>query len=497
MRCGSQLTRNREGTLKPLSWSVFEVLKTVRILRRFRGQRGRQLKSSSRFSTSFSSSKFKVSANVVDVHKTLSVSSNIQVHTYDVIMETIPNAVSPYPSTSSSGRSTFESRTINVASTPRSQPSSSSAQRNCTTSKLKIVHLNIRSLRSPSHLTELRDWAAANKTDVITISETWLNTPVTNSEVSIDGYKLYRQDRLRKRGGGVCAYIRKDITVTVLKDISHLSKNYFYQEEINYKLATFNDTFLSTLDANAPIKSIRIRSRPCPYVTPEIKDQMTFRDQPFRLYRQSWYADAWKAYKEARRCIKQLLKNAECDHIRTEVQSHKDNPGSLRKIINSCIPSKEKETPVYSRNTELVADDFNQFFSFVGRNVAQTTAQLTVENNINISDTCLISPPTTRNSSEELFNFNPVTCTQVERIVSSMPSNKSPGPDKVSMRIIKDCLPVIPGPLTDIINCSFATSTFPNSWKASEVIPQGAILSPLLFCIYISDLPLAPQACNL
>ena len=455
MRCGSQLTRNREGTLKPLSWSVFEVLKTVRILRRFRGQRGRQLKSSSRFSTSFSSSKFKVSANLVDVRKSSSVSSNIQVHTYDVIMETTSKAVSPYPSTSSSGRSRFESTTINVASTPRSQPSSSSAQRNCTTSKLKIVHLNIRSLRSPSHLTELRDWAVANKTDVITISETRLNAPVINSEVSIDGYKLYRQDRLRKRGGGVCAYIRKDITVTVLKDISHLSKNYFYQfwlklqyrklrsivicisfrppdcplscfeellkpsyiqaltmnkpitvlgdlnfnvlkespeskplsnflsetnlkqiiitptritdtceslvdvilvsspdlvhargdintsisdhlpvyveldlklpkppppcyistrsykhhnpylltadlatksdkflsifseEEINYKLATFNDTFLSTLDAHAPIKSIRIRSRPCPYVTREIKDQMTFRDQLFRRYRQS------------------------------------------------------------------------------------------------------------------------------------------------------------------------------------------------------------------
>ena len=47
-----------------------------------------------------------------------------------------------------------------------------------------------------------------------------------------------------------------------------------------------------------------------------------------------------------------------------------------------------------------------------------------------------------------------------------MPSNKSPG-----MRIINDCLPVILGPLTDIINCSFATSTFPSSWKASEVIP--------------------------
>ena len=46
----------------------------------------------------------------------------------------------------------------------------------------------------------------------------------------------------------------------------------FSEEDINYKLATFTDTFLSTLDAHAPIKLIRIRSRPRPYVTPEIKD---------------------------------------------------------------------------------------------------------------------------------------------------------------------------------------------------------------------------------
>ena len=104
--------------------------------------------------------------------------------------------------------------------------------------------------------------------------------------------------------------------------------------------------------------------------------------------------------------VKQLLKNGECDHIRTEIRSHKDNLGSLWKIINTCIPSKEKETPVYSRDTELVANDFNQFFSSVGRNAAQTAAQLAIDNNINISDTSLISPPMTRNSSEELYSIS-------------------------------------------------------------------------------------------
>ena len=53
----------------------------------------------------------------------------------------------------------------------------------------------------------------------------------------------------------------------------------------------------------------------------------------------------------------------------------------------------------------------------------------------------------------------------------SMPSNKSPGPDKVSMNVLKDCLPVVLGPITDIINFSFATSVFPDEWKLAEVIP--------------------------
>ena len=104
----------------------------------------------------------------------------------------------------------------------------------------------------------------------------------------------------------------------------------------------------------------------------EIKDQMTFRNQLFRRYRQNQNADVWKAHKEAWRSVKQVLKNADCDHIRTEVQSHKDNPGSLWKIINTCISSQEKETPIYSRDTEIVANDFNQFFASVGRDAAQT-----------------------------------------------------------------------------------------------------------------------------
>ena len=64
-----------------------------------------------------------------------------------------------------------------------------------------------------------------------------------------------------------------------------------------------------------------------------------------------------------------------------------------------------------------------------------------------------------------------MTCEEVRQVVTSLPLNKSSGPDKVSARILKDCLPVILGPLTEVINCSILTSIFPTKWKEDEVIP--------------------------
>ena len=52
-----------------------------------------------------------------------------------------------------------------------------------------------------------------------------------------------------------------------------------------------------------------------------------------------------------------------------------------------------------------------------------------------------------------------------------MPTKKAPGKDRVNMCIIKDCLPIILGPLTNIVNVSMMSSDFPQSWKETEVIP--------------------------
>lgn len=69
---------------------------------------------------------------------------------------------------------------------------------------LHFIHINIRSLTSK--ISELKIIANNSSASVIAISETWLDSSVTDAEININGYTVIRADRNRE-GGGVCMYI--------------------------------------------------------------------------------------------------------------------------------------------------------------------------------------------------------------------------------------------------------------------------------------------------
>ena len=81
---------------------------------------------------------------------------------------------------------------------------------------LHFLHLNIRSL--PPNIDEIRTIANRTKAAVIALTETWLDDSVNDSEISINNYCLIRADRNRQ-GGGVCLYIRENLTFNPRIDI--------------------------------------------------------------------------------------------------------------------------------------------------------------------------------------------------------------------------------------------------------------------------------------
>ena len=95
---------------------------------------------------------------------------------------------------------------------------------------IKIVHLNIRSLKSCKHLFLLQHTIKEHDFDIFTISETWLDPMVDNQVVQIPGFVFFCQDRgEHKSGGGLVVYIRDTFKPTLFEDASGISEENFQQ----------------------------------------------------------------------------------------------------------------------------------------------------------------------------------------------------------------------------------------------------------------------------
>lgn len=73
---------------------------------------------------------------------------------------------------------------------------------------LKIVHLNARSILC--HLDDVQCLVNSQRPDILAVSESWLGPSISDAEVSLPGYSIYRSDRSRS-GGGIAVYMLSTI----------------------------------------------------------------------------------------------------------------------------------------------------------------------------------------------------------------------------------------------------------------------------------------------
>lgn len=98
---------------------------------------------------------------------------------------------------------------------------------------IKIAHLNARSI--VSNFNEFKHSLITNNIAILGVSETWLNSNITDNFVYInEGYCVVRFDR-ETRGGGVCRNILKNLTYHVIDYIPNTRES-LEQVWINVKI---------------------------------------------------------------------------------------------------------------------------------------------------------------------------------------------------------------------------------------------------------------------
>ena len=94
----------------------------------------------------------------------------------------------------------------NQAQSGQDDSSSNVIQRNA---GLKCVSLNARSIMNKK--SELDIMVLDRDPHIIGITESWANKDITDAELGLEGYVMFRKDRMGRRGGGVLLYVKDTI----------------------------------------------------------------------------------------------------------------------------------------------------------------------------------------------------------------------------------------------------------------------------------------------
>nr|VZI48449.1 unnamed protein product [Spirometra erinaceieuropaei] len=78
--------------------------------------------------------------------------------------------------------------------------------------KLRRLYTNVQSLISK--IDELKLCLVDLSPDVLAITETWLSGNISDSQVALPGYQIYRRDREHRQGGGIVVYVNEGLAVS-------------------------------------------------------------------------------------------------------------------------------------------------------------------------------------------------------------------------------------------------------------------------------------------
>ena len=111
-------------------------------------------------------------------------------------------------------------------------------------------------------------------------------------------------------------------------------------ESVDNSLDAFNDLLLACLDDHAPIKTVKIRHKPNPFITEDIRDLMKVRDRLHKRARRTGMRKGWEVFKELRNRVKFVLRKAEREYYNQQIFENKNNSGAMWKTIRSALPNK-------------------------------------------------------------------------------------------------------------------------------------------------------------
>ena len=141
----------------------------------------------------------------------------------------------------------------------------------------------------------------------------------------------------------------------------------------------FHPVFLKIADKHAPRRTIRVRNKPSPWITSEIKQQMLFRDKLKKKAIKSNIVEDWKTYKIFKNKLNKQVKYTKRRFYKQEIEKKSGDSKGTWKILNDLMNRKSKNTQIseikispleITSNPKEIANHLNKHFTEIGIKLA-------------------------------------------------------------------------------------------------------------------------------
>ena len=281
----------------------------------------------------------------------------------------------------------------------------------------------------------------------------------TKAPVTIPRYRVSRDYRNLDR-------YEMEAMIRVSEPIKESSIN----TDPNIAAESFLQGLRDILDTLAPTKKVQTRSNPVPYISNWSRSLQTNRDKILDQAHQTNNPEDWHQYRVLHNLATQSVKNDQFIHLKNKFDSC--NPVTIWQTVRKMAGHQPKGPPgqllvqgQIVTSPMGIATGMNNFFINKIKTIIQSIPASHIdplEGLKRIIATMTLPQP---------LQLKPVTRIELRKSIRSMKATKSTGTDGISMKIIKDFLPLLEPALENIVNQSILHNTFPDILKESKIIP--------------------------
>ncbi len=180
-------------------------------------------------------------------------------------------------------------------------------------------------------------------------------------------------------------------------------------DDVDVLVNDFSTLFSLIIDKHAPIKSLRVSERYCPWVNKCLKGLMRDRHKLKKVAIKSKSQILMSAYRQLRNIVNKTNIELKRQYFSDKILQFEDNMKESWKTINQLLNKRSKSTNIDSletagniiSNKQEIAETMNGFFCSIGKDLA---------NKIEETPNPLLSADLELNPMNKRFHLNPSMC---------------------------------------------------------------------------------------